>query len=323
MKWLRTLKEFARFAWEYITHDPGKGRYALHMFANTADLYFFVNRSGIQRGSENPAAHTTRLRLGGQGRKLLPNEDHAIILECLETGQSKEIFGIFDGKRAVWTCTPKVKTGEVMVCLSVERGELIHQATIHPLSGLRNRMTFEADLYRIPSVGNGTYEALLFIDVDNFGDFNDSHGHVLGDLVIKLVGQATKEQFRQIDMSYTWGGDEEVIRMRELPGSFAQAKQVVEQTTKRLRRRIAGFKQFGITVSIGVVLFESGEADLHARVIEADHALYYAKETGRNRTCFFHEVDPFWLAARLEAKAGLPPAEHAISIIAKTAKSPA
>ncbi len=168
---------------------------------------------------------------------------------------------------------------------------------------------------------------MLFIDVDDFGDFNDSRGHALGDFVISEVGQATKEQFRQIDMSYQYGGDEEVIRMRELPGTFAEAQAVVEQTTKLLRRRVAriksGGKLLGIKVSIGAVLFESGETDLKRRLTEADHALYYAKETGRNKTCFFHEVDPCWLSQRLKAKVVPPPTEKAIGVAAKTMKSPA
>ncbi|QQG50309.1 MAG: GGDEF domain-containing protein [Candidatus Berkelbacteria bacterium] len=327
MKFLRSLKEYLLFAWEYLTHDPGKGRYALHMFANTADMYFFVNRGGVLRGSENPATQLTRQRLGGSYKPLLPNEDLGMVIECLETGQPKEIFGLFDGKRAVWTCTPRLGTGEVMVCLSVERGELIHQATIHPLSGLRNRLAFETDLDRMPSVENGTYEAIVFIDVDNFGDFNSSLGHEIGDFVIREVGHATREQFRQIDMSYTYGGDEEVVRMREIPGEFAEAKKVVEQTTKLLQRRIARIKHkgkaLGITVSIGVTLFESGETDLQQRIKEADDALYFAKETGRDRVCFFQEVDPSWLSERRKVAPTIGATEQKRPVVVKTAKSPA
>jgi len=115
------------------------------------------------------------------------------------------------------------------------------------------------------------------IDVDHFKKYNDTYGHLEGDLVLKKLGNVLRRCVREQDTVIRFGGEEFSVIM---PGSTLEESRVMAE---RVRKAIAEerFPNQGITVSIGVSS-RSGEDDIDTLLKRADEALYDAKANGRN-----------------------------------------
>jgi len=130
--------------------------------------------------------------------------------------------------------------------------------------------------------------SILFMDVDNFKFYNDTHGHQPGDDVLKTIGGLLGEEIRESDVVARWGGEEFIVIAAE-----TNTKQACE-LAENLRKKIAasnfpyGNKQpLGlISISIGVATMSDTTKYAEDLVKLADDALYKAKEGGRNRTVF-------------------------------------
>lgn len=126
---------------------------------------------------------------------------------------------------------------------------------------------------------------LLLIDIDHFKKFNDNHGHIVGDEVLKFVARKVKDIVRGRDFFARFGGEEFAVLLPQTPISGAKVtaenirKYFAGKTMKTVSRSV---KLGKITVSIGVADYRQGET-LEALVERSDKALYFAKNTGRNR----------------------------------------
>ena len=154
------------------------------------------------------------------------------------------------------------------------------------LTGLYNFGAFKAELFRrTREVDRSEGEpelALVIVDVDHFKQFNDSHGHVAGNLVLQEVASRIERLTRKLDLACRFGGEEFVVILPrcDLEGAA--------QFAERLRRSIAeepfhiDEQALEVTASFGCATYVAGESaeDFIAR---ADQALYRAKEAGRNR----------------------------------------
>jgi diguanylate cyclase (GGDEF)-like protein len=169
-------------------------------------------------------------------------------------------------------------------------------AATDPLTGLWNRRHFERELQRevalgaSSAVGTGpvtapTSAALLVLDLDNFKYVNDSHGHAVGDIVLQHVAVLLRERLRTSDVVARLGGDEFAVLLRDVPatrvlaiardlGDAIRASRFVIETGQHVR----------LSVSIGITTFGSDD-DLTPEelLVNADIAMYDAKETGRDR----------------------------------------
>ena len=182
----------------------------------------------------------------------------------------------------------------VAICLdNVLNQERLRQAGItDALTGLHNRRYFEQ---RCPiEVGeaqrHGHGLACLFLDVDHFKRINDSHGHPVGDEVLRQVGQRIRQQLRAGDTIARYGGEEFVVLLPRCPDEHAL------DTAERIRRALCetcvelpdGFR-LPVTLSAGLALLShllpSSQLPVLAQglVAAADAALYAAKAQGRNR----------------------------------------
>lgn len=185
--------------------------------------------------------------------------------------------------------------------LARANAQLLQMSTTDPLTGLRNRRSFELALAHThrEAAALGTGLAVLMIDVDHFKSFNDTAGHLEGDRCLTTIARTIGEQVRGgQDLAARFGGEEFVVLM---PGaSRAMAQDVaarVHTAVSALRLHHPGHAGTGfVSVSIGVAAVEDGRlvstgAEL---VAAADEALYAAKRGGRDRvTC----TDPPVIAA--------------------------
>lgn len=130
--------------------------------------------------------------------------------------------------------------------------------------------------------------SILFMDVDNFKFYNDTHGHQPGDDVLKMMGGLLSEVTRESDVVARWGGEEFIVIAAET--NTKQACELAENIRKKIAAKNFphGNKQpLGlITISIGVATISDTTKYSEDLVKLADDALYKAKEGGRNRTVF-------------------------------------
>jgi len=158
--------------------------------------------------------------------------------------------------------------------------KLRHLSTIDELTGVYNRRAFNDKLHANIGRAKRYNEPLsiLIIDIDYFKVINDSHGHDVGDLVIKDLACVANESIRQEDMLARWGGEEFVILLPQT------GKDSALLFAERLRKKISehDFPQVKqITVSIGLAEFQADDTP-DSFVKHADVALYQAKDGGRN-----------------------------------------
>jgi diguanylate cyclase (GGDEF)-like protein/PAS domain S-box-containing protein len=162
------------------------------------------------------------------------------------------------------------------------------------LTGLPNRLLLsdrlKSSLARAKQFNH--VGAILYIDLDNFKNINDSQGHKVGDKLIKKVANIIKKSVNPGDTIARLGGDEFVIELPELnndyPKAEKQAIDVSESIIRQLKKPIIiEDKQYNITASLGIVIYPR-DGDRQSILIQrADTAMYEAKFLGRNRIHVF------------------------------------
>jgi diguanylate cyclase len=159
------------------------------------------------------------------------------------------------------------------------------------LTGLANRRQFELALAReVDRVARAGEPALLLvIDIDHFKSVNDSHGHAVGDHVLRAVARALAESIRPMDTVARIGGEEFALILPNCPPAFGHT--VAERVRQRVERRAVPIgldeqQALGVTVSLGGAFAPQWVRSSAALWIErADLQLYRAKAEGRNRAC--------------------------------------
>jgi diguanylate cyclase (GGDEF)-like protein len=165
-----------------------------------------------------------------------------------------------------------------------KRTQYEHQAMVDTLTGVHNRRwmneAFPRVLHRC-AIDN-VHSAIMVIDVDHFKRVNDTHGHLVGDVALKIMANVMSANLRPHDLLVRYGGEEFAILLPDT--KIEEARSIAE----RLRTMVAaheirnGEAVFRITVSIGIAA-ATKDGKLEDLFGEADRALYRAKESGRNR----------------------------------------
>lgn len=169
------------------------------------------------------------------------------------------------------------------------------EALTDPLTGLANRRHFEDMLQR--SIDQATLRrepfALVMADIDFFKRFNDTHGHLTGDQVLRLVARTMKDKFKDKAIITRFGGEEFAIILPEsdlIAGKFGAETVRQALLTRELIKRSTNENLGRITISLGVSSYRRG--DTPASIVErADQALMMAKRDGRNRTVTDETID--------------------------------
>lgn len=152
------------------------------------------------------------------------------------------------------------------------------------LTGVMNRKGFDEFLAKSVSKNTGSL-CVLILDIDHFKKFNDKHGHIVGDAVLKVVAKNVRKVVRGNDVIARIGGEEFAVILPETPllGAVTVAENARASISRlRLERKGKAEKLETITVSIGAAQYRQGEP-LEDFVNRADQALYFAKNSGRNR----------------------------------------
>lgn len=182
--------------------------------------------------------------------------------------------------------------------------EQVRQLAFHDLlTNLPNRRLLYDRLKQTMAASkrSSRYNALMFLDLDNFKALNDLHGHEAGDLLLIIAADRLRSSVREMDTVARFGGDEFVVVLNELDvdreASVIQARNVAEKIRAALavpyRLNISHDGKTDITIehqctaSIGVVVFVNHELSQDDILKWADVTMYRAKEAGPNLICFY------------------------------------
>ena len=141
---------------------------------------------------------------------------------------------------------------------------------------------------------NSKHGALLYIDLDNFKNINDSLGHPVGDEVLIEVANRLQSLVRADDTVARLGGDEFIIILSGLSTDSMEAISQTRDISNKIRQVVAmdlkiSDTELQITASIGISMIVKDESTSHDLLRFADTAMYQAKREGRNRLEFFVE----------------------------------
>ncbi|TSE25877.1 putative diguanylate cyclase YegE [Tepidimonas sediminis] len=163
---------------------------------------------------------------------------------------------------------------------------LEHEAFHDALTGLGNRLLLRDRLQQAIARAqrHGGTLALAYLDLDGFKAINDTHGHAVGDQLLRVMAERMRSLVRSVDTVARLGGDEFVVLIADL-----QDPRQAEPLLRRLLAALAEPVEYGgqrlqVTASIGVAFLPtSGAHDPDQLLRQADQAMYQAKQTGRNR----------------------------------------
>ena len=163
--------------------------------------------------------------------------------------------------------------------------EVRYTANHDTLTGLANRRSFLEQLdSALKRVRRGDRIAILAVDLDGFKKINDTHGHAIGDLVLKQVAERLRTKVRETDVVSRFGGDEFSIVQVQAPDS-APAESLAARIIEVLAAPVViGDLSLMLGASVGIALTDEQTTDATTLMQHADLALYRAKHAGRG--CF-------------------------------------
>ena len=226
------------------------------------------------------------------------------VKEVFESGSSVqyEHRSLRDGRYFLRTLSPVKDTkGEVVAVTVISKDitelkktqmQLAYLATHDPLTGLPNRNLFMDRLKMAleHAKRHGRYFALLFLDLDNFKDVNDTLGHTVGDEVLKAVAERLRRSVRKTDTVARMGGDEFLILLSEI-SKPEDAATVASHLFEALKEPFYyQGEKFELSISIGIAVYPLHGTDPETLFKNADKAMYEAKAKGKGACVSFGDL---------------------------------
>ena len=273
------------------------GKYFQHVGLSRDKLYGLTRWEvpGVVMGEDQWRAHRAQLTAHEvfhdfEMQRL--TETGASVWESISGEPIFDADGVFAGYRGVARDITERKLAEA---------QIQRLAFYDELTGLPNRRLLMDRLQIALSVGarDGSHGALLFLDLDNFKSVNDTLGHEWGDQLLMQVGACILANVRAVDTVARLGGDEFVVIVQGLHAQQVEAAAEAEAVAQKLLAalnqpfRVQG-REIHSTPSIGIALFYGAQPTGQDLLKRADLAMYQAKDSGRNKLCFF---DPDMQAA--------------------------
>lgn len=287
---LRRERDYSR----YILNSMTEGFAAIS--ADWTVTHFNAEASRI---SEHPVSEVVGRNLWDIWPEARGTEFEDLYIRVRETGESGtvEVLNATPDGKQVWLevrAYPALDGGLAVFFRDItERkraDEEIRHASLHdPLTGLPNRaMLFEYAAHSLAHnlrISHGA--AVLFVDLDRFKPINDTHGHEVGDTVLKEISSRLSRSLRAEDLVVRMGGDEFVILLQDIDSS-ADAGEVALHLIRKIDEPYeVGELTLSVSTSIGISVFPRDGEDIDTLVSHADAAMYQAKEKGRNNFQFY------------------------------------
>lgn len=234
---------------------------------------------------------------------------------------SDDVVTLRDGRIIQRTSKPQLVDGEIRGRVWSFRdvteqkrleSDLAHLAFHDALTGLANRALFRDRLSQALARAErtGKYVAVLFLDLDNFKNVNDSLGHSAGDELLVAVAQGLVGCLRRSDTAARLGGDEFAVLVEDVD-SRDEVIQLAQRIMTTLRRPTSlGPQRVAVTASVGVT-FGRTDSTSEQLLRNADLAMYLAKSNGKDRYEEFQDQMHTAVVARLELEADL---RHAVTV---------
>jgi diguanylate cyclase (GGDEF)-like protein len=222
-----------------------------------------------------------------------------MILAEIESSQANDIVtadpDVERNRSLSWTFQPMADGGAVVLLEDItERRDaeerISHLARYDELTTLPNRVNFRDEIERLLALqqGVGQLSALLFVDLDQFKQVNDTLGHPCGDQLLCAVANRLREMLRPEDFVARFGGDEFVVFQQNIHShddAAGLARRIVDRLSERYK---IDNHLVEIGASVGIAMTSPGvSADTLLK--NADLALYRAKADGRGTFCFFRD----------------------------------
>lgn len=171
---------------------------------------------------------------------------------------------------------------------------LEYQATHDNLTGLPNRLLLTDRIERAitKTVRHNIFGGLIFIDLDNFKEVNDTLGHDIGDVLLITVAKKLKECVREEDTVSRIGGDEFIVLLDNIGNNIADARRNINFLAQKIKDALNSITHIQghvnvSTPSIGITLFSDSSVSVQDIIKQADTAMYSAKKQGKNTIEFF------------------------------------
>jgi len=302
------------------------------LFELAADAIFVLDMDGyikeVNRTAHDRLGYASADMVGMHiGTFILP--EFADLLGSRFNSVRKEGFLIYESAQIrkdgsvlpVEVCTREVELDGQKVIFSIVRditerkvaeSEIEQLAYYDPLTQLPNRRLLLDRLKQavVSCTRNGRKGALMFIDMDNFKNLNDTLGHDTGDLMLQQVTQRLESCIRRGDTVARLGGDEFVVMLPELSWLPIEAAAQTEAIGEKILAALSEPYQLGThiyhcTASIGVTLFSDPQQTTDELMKQADISMYQAKKAGRNTLRFFDQEMQQNISARVSMEAEL------------------
>jgi diguanylate cyclase (GGDEF)-like protein len=161
------------------------------------------------------------------------------------------------------------------------------QSVTDELTGLANDRAFrrliEKEAARADRFGH--HLSLLMLDIDDFKQVNDTHGHLQGDEVLRMIGRVLRSEARSVDEPARYGGEEFALALPEtaVEGAVELAERIRQRIESEEVARLNGSGSLKVTASLGAASIPASAENVQDLIAAADRALYEAKRVGKNR----------------------------------------
>ncbi len=218
-------------------------------------------------------------------------EQMDLIVNGLEIGAHDYILRPIDKNELIARVGSQVRRRRFQERLRSSYEVNLSMALVDSLTGLHNRRYLEVHMEKLmkDNQENGRSMGVLILDIDHFKAVNDTHGHNVGDEVLKEFGGRLKDSVRSFDLAARYGGEEFVVLLPDIhkEKAYAIAERLRSVTADKPFKCNVPEGALDITTSIGGTILESGDSSTPEQALEkADKALYEAKNSGRNCVVF-------------------------------------